>query len=233
MLNTMPNLIGTVAYFTEKFGLLVFGAITIGALLLYLTEHRKNHQRSLQPDQSILRKAYKKAQKILGQAELEAVKVVADSKVFAQQLDGRYEGQLQKTAEKLEKSLDSQLGRAQQEYGVFLDDLKTQAQQTQLLNQEYTKQKTSELFEKFESNLANFLTQTEQKSVASIELEMRAAKQLIDTYKEQQLALIDENIIAVLEKTLSVVLAKKLSLKDQMDLVYEALEKAKVEKLIA
>ncbi len=42
----------------------------------------------------------------------------------------------------------------------------------------------------------------------------------------------DENIIAMMEQTLSIVLAKKLSLKDQLDLVYEALEKAKVEKFV-
>lgn len=172
----------------------------------------------------ILQKAYKQAQVILGRAELESVKVLADSKVVAKNLEAKYE-------EKLAQTTD-QLNKAQQDYNTFLNDLKNQAQQTQLLNQEFTKQKTNELFEKFEANLAQFLTSTEQKSVMSIELEMRASKQLIDTYKQQQLALIDENIIAMLEKTLSVVLAKKLSLKDQMDLVYEALEKAKVEQLI-
>jgi hypothetical protein len=43
---------------------------------------------------------------------------------------------------------------------------------------------------------------------------------------------IDENIMAMLEKTLSLVLAKNLDLKDQMDLVYESLEKAKAEKFV-
>ena len=61
---------------------------------------------------------------------------------------------------------------------------------------------------------------------------MQAARNLIDTYKRQQLNLIDEHIIAVLERTLSIVLAKKLSLEDQVDLINEALEKAKTEKFI-
>ena len=93
-------------------------------------------------------------------------------------------------------------------------------------------QKTQTVFERFEQNLSDFLIQTQQKSTYTIDLEMQAARNLIDTYKRQQLNLIDEHIIAVLERTLSLVLAKKLSLEDQVDLVNEALEKAKAEKFI-
>ena len=46
------------------------------------------------------------------------------------------------------------------------------------------------------------------------------ARQLIETYKSSRLKLVDENIVAMLERTLSLVLVKKLSLKEQTDLVY-------------
>jgi len=91
----------------------------------------------------------------------------------------------------------------------------------------------NEVFERFEQNLSGFLTTTEQKSITAIELELKAAKGLIETYKAQQMALVDENIVSILERTLSLILAKKMSLKDNMDLVYEALEKAKQEKFIS
>ena len=42
---------------------------------------------------------------------------------------------------------------------------------------------------------------------------------------------LDENIVAVLEKTLNVVVGKKLTLGDQTELVYEALEQAKKENI--
>ncbi|TSC64179.1 MAG: Uncharacterized protein G01um101493_205 [Microgenomates group bacterium Gr01-1014_93] len=89
---------------------------------------------------------------------------------------------------------------------------------------------TNQLFEKFEENLSNYLTQTQNRSTKAIELELQAARSLIDSYKSGQLRVIDENIVAILEKTLSIILTKKLSLADQMDLVYKALEKAKAEK---
>ena len=97
-------------------------------------------------------------------------------------------------------------------------------------NQGIISSQTNQLFEKFEANLSTYLTQTQQQSIKAIELELQAARSLIENYKASQLKIVDENIVAILEKTLSIILAKKLTLADQMDLVYQALEKAKAEK---
>lgn len=94
------------------------------------------------------------------------------------------------------------------------------------------RERTNTFFEKFEENLSTYLTSTQQQSVKAIELELQSARNLIDTYKTTQLNLVDENIIAMLERSLSLVLIKKLSLQDQMELVYESLEKAKAEKFL-
>lgn len=181
---------------------------------------------------TILHRALKKAQEILGQAELEGVKAVAESKFTNKKLEEKYQSELAKLVQQLETSFSGEISLAEKEYLKYLEGLRAKSEQTQLLSQEYTKQRINEIFERFEQNLAAFLTSTEQKSVSAIELELKASRQLIDTYKTQQLALIDENVISMLEKTLSLVLAKKISLKDEMDLVYEALEKAKIEKFI-
>lgn len=125
---------------------------------------------------------------------------------------------------KTETSLDS--------FKTFLDELKKQAQSIQAANWETEKFRVGQLFENFESKLADFLLQTEQKMMLSVDLELKSARQLIDTYKVQQMNVIDENIVAMLEKTLSLVLARNLNLKDQMDLVYESLEKAKMESFL-
>ncbi len=94
------------------------------------------------------------------------------------------------------------------------------------------KDRVNMLFEQFEQNLSSFLTETQTHSTEAITLEIQAARNLIETYKKQQLTAVDENIIAMLERTLSLVLTKKLSLKEHTDLVYESLEKAKAEKFI-
>lgn len=121
---------------------------------------------------------------------------------------------------------------AEQNYEKFLQNLNSISQKTQFESVEAAKVKVDKLFEDFEVKLADFLLQSEQKMMLAVDLELRSARQLIDTYKVQQMNVIDENIMAMLEKTLSLVLAKNLDLKDQMDLVYQSLEKAKAEKFV-
>lgn len=132
----------------------------------------------------------------------------------------------------LTRVLDSKTESSLDNFKVFLEELKKQATATQAANWEAEKARVGQLFENFETKLADFLLQTEQKMMLSVDLELKSARQLIDTYKVQQMNIIDENIVAMLEKTLSLVLAKNLNLKDQMDLVYESLEKAKTESFL-
>lgn len=179
-----------------------------------------------------LRRAYQKAQEILGKAELEGIKVVADTKVTTRKLEQKYQAETEEVVGELEKSFSEGLNRSSKEFIIYLDSLKKTSEKAQADTQAYMQSRVNQILDKFETNLADFLTQTEQKSISAIELELKGARNLIDTYKTQQLTLIDENIIAMLERTLSLVITKKLTLKDQVDLVYEALERAKVEKFI-
>jgi hypothetical protein len=140
--------------------------------------------------------------------------------------------QLEQSARVQIESTIQKMAAAESSYEAFLQNLNTTSQKTQIASIEGAKQKVDKLFEDFEVKLADFLLQSEQKMMLAVDLELRSARQLIDTYKVQQMNVIDENIMAMLEKTLSLVLAKNLDLKDQMDLVYESLEKAKAEKFV-
>lgn len=228
---------------------LFLGLVTLVLVILYLREYnlRKRSQnlsdQLLQQTQQkgfqILHQAVKKAQDILSTAELEGLKIVAGSKLSARKLDSQYEQRLTQSIKTSQDALSQETSSTiqalqiqQAEFDKFLNELKTRASQIDTQTQQQTQQRINQLFEQFEDRLSNFLVKTESQTTQSIELELKSARQLIDTYKNQQLKLIDENIIAMMEQTLSIVLAKKLSLKDQLDLIYEALEKAKVEKFI-
>ena len=132
----------------------------------------------------------------------------------------------------LTEVLDNKTENSLSQFSTFLEDLKKHSQAAQAANWEAEKGRVGQLFENFETKLADFLLQTEQKMMLSVDLELKSARQLIDTYKVQQMNIIDENIVAMLEKTLSLVLAKNLNLKDQMELVYESLEKAKTDSFL-
>lgn len=217
---------------------LILATVAFITIVLYLREY--NHRRKLESSSdkfleeikqkgwNTLNRSIKKSQEIIGQAELDSLKVVAGTKIGTAKLDKNFENQL---GESLEQSRES-IVTAQNQLLEFMQDLQKRSAEFETAAQTAGQQRINQLFERVENRLTDFLMQTEQKTTSAIELELKAARQLVDTYKNEQLKLINENIVAMMEQTLSIVLAKKLSLQDQLDLVYEALEKAKAEKFI-
>lgn len=218
--------------------ILIFVSTTLIATLLYLREFILRKKITTQEDQilqefrvkglDLLHQSMKKSQAILGNAELEGIKVLADTKFSASKLDQQLNAQI---AEIVDKS-QTAISQAQSQLILFLADLEKRGVEAQSLGQKNIEVRINQLFEGLENRLSDFLISTEQKTTSSIELELKSARGLIETYRQQQLQLIDENVLAMMEQTLSLVLNKKLSLKEQLDLVYEALEKAKAEKFI-
>lgn len=217
---------------------LILGLLTLLIGALYLREYnlRKNLQKE---GHRILEKYQNKglenfhqsiqaSQDIISEAELEAVKVVADTKFENTKIEEEYSKQLGQLLDKSQQNI----AQSQDQLIQFMANLQKRAADFEQSSQTATQQKINQLFERLESKLSDFLITTEQKTTSSIELELKGTRELIETYKNKQFKLIDDNIIAMMESTLNIVLAKKLSLKDQMELVYEALEKAKAEKTI-
>lgn len=213
-------------------------ASTIILTLLYLREYNLRKKLSSEGEKvleefkekglKVLHDSIKKSQALLGNSELEGVKVVAQAEYSSKKMEQQYAEKMQEIIQSSQNAISS----AQSEYLKFIADLQTKSSELEALNQKSAEAKISQMFERLESRLSNFLISTEQQTISSIELEIKSARELVESYKEQQLSLIDENVIAMMEQTLNIVLSKKLSLKDQLDLVYEALEKAKVEKFI-
>lgn len=239
MLNLPPNFTPNDPAFSIGLAALV---LIVAAIISYLFIDKKAKgtdqeagplTQAEQKSYGIIDDAIKTSRSIIGTTELESVKMAADTRFAVRKFEEEYASELNKLKADLEKKVSDEATEAENNFVKYLNFLGSRIEQAQNMSLELTKKRTGDVFDKFEQDLSSFLTQTEEKSVSAIDLEMRAARALIDKYKAQQFALIDENIIAMLERTLSLVLAKKLSLKDQLDLVYEALEKAKAEKFIA
>ncbi len=217
---------------------LALAAALCFTLLLYLREYNKRKRLESEGDKLLqevkekgwnsLHQSIKKSQEILGEAELEGIKVVAGSEVEISKLENEYSKRLSQSLDASRQSIDAAQNRLLQ----FMTGLQKRSAEFEEASKTSGQQRINQLFDRVENRLSDFLVQTAQQTSSSIELELKASRQLIDTYTNERLKLIDENIIAMMEQTLSLVLGKKLSLSDQLDLVYEALEKAKVEKFI-
>ncbi len=196
--------------------------------LLYLKEY-KLRQNADQRSSAIAKETQLKSVELLDAARAADVKILSENSVIAKQTEDYFKTKFGQT---LNSSVQA-VTDSQKELTAFLGQLKTISEQAQTQSQTSVEERVNQMFERLETRLSEFLMKTEQSTTSSIELELRSARQLIEGYKQQQIALIDENIVAMMEQTLSIVLAKKLSLKDQLDLIYEALEKAKAEKFLA
>lgn len=199
---------------------------------------------AIKQSNNLVQNAQQQANTLLTNAELESLKLANEKRIevmdfeeiFKQKLDSAVSGSvlsLNNTFKTLESQMLNNMNQAQKAHVDFLSKLEESASSEQREVIDRMSTKINELLFNFEQNMSNFLANTEQKSLDAINLEVRSARQMIDSYKSQQLSIVDENIVAVLERTLSLILKEKLSLKNQLDLVYESLDKAKVEKFFA
>lgn len=218
--------------------ILILGITTLVAALLYLREYNKRIKLQSQAEKVLeefkekglqnLTDSIKKSQDILSEAESEGISVVSESKFQTSQMEDEYSKKLTEITNQSQQAIAD----AQSRLIKFMQDLQERSEEFEVAGRESIEQRINQMFGRLEERLSDFLVSTEQKTTQSIDLEVKSARNLIEGYKQQQLKLIDENIIAMMEQTLNLVLAKKLSLQDQLELVYEALEKAKVEKFV-
>lgn len=206
---------------------LITGTIAILAISLYLREYFLR-KKGYKDEQKLFEATNQKSMQLLKAAEEAEKNVIAQGSFVTKKLISEFETKLQSIVETSQTSITS----SQDQLISYMDDLKKRGEDFEEASKKSTEKRINELFERLEAKLSDFLVQTEQKTTSSIELELKATRELIETYKNQQLKLIDENIIAMMEQTLNLVLGKKLSLKDQLDLIYEALERAKMDKFI-
>ncbi len=218
--------------------ILILGITTLVAALLYLREYNKRIKLQSQAEKVLeefkekglqnLTDSIKKSQDILSDAGTEGVQIVSESKFETSKMEDEYSKKLTEIISQSQQAITD----AQTRLIQSMADLQKRSEEFEVAGRESIEQRINQMFGRLEERLSDFLVSTEQKTTQSIELEVKSARNLIEGYKQQQLKLIDENIIAMMEQTLNLVLAKKLSLQDQLDLVYEALEKAKVEKFV-
>ncbi len=75
----------------------------------------------------------------------------------------------------------------------------------------------------------NFMSDVAGQVRKEIDEEIKKANEAVDTYKSERLAAINTKVIDILEEVLLETLGKKLTLKDEGEFVYQALEQAKKE----
>ncbi|MBI2590555.1 MAG: hypothetical protein HYW33_01580 [Candidatus Blackburnbacteria bacterium] len=92
--------------------------------------------------------------------------------------------------------------------------------------------KIEKLTEETSKDLKNNLQKVQKDSFQIKQEAVQSINQELTQYKKEKIEMIDENIVGILEKTLSLVLTRRLTLKDHEDLVRDALSQARSEKFL-
>lgn len=151
-------------------------------------------------DWDLIHNAIKKSQAIVGEAELEAIKETAEARVQT----GKYEDEIINITKQ-------EMVRAGE---AFKAELRKQTELIKTMSTEETKRSLEEFRGQLEKNL--------------LDIQNNFAREL-GAYKTQKEKAIDQHGEEIIERAVELYLGKKLSRAEQMQLIFEALEKAKTE----
>jgi hypothetical protein len=178
---------------------------------------------------SIIYKSIQQANKILVAAELKGLQLLSKEKVTGEELSRHFKEHLDAIEKALEGHLERNAKHAEDTYGTFITTAETSINQHINQNQKMLEEKAQAMIERTESLLTTFTASLEAKVKGDVEKELQAASAEIEEYKKNRMRVIDERIVDILEEVLRVALDKKLTLADQSELIYKALEDAKRE----
>lgn len=221
------------AYFIAFAVLFIFQCIT---LILVLQMRRRPpastegiFRESQAKTHSIIYKAIQQANKILVAAELKGLQLLSKEKVTSGELSDHFKEHLDTIEKALEGHLERNAKNAEDTYGAFIATAEASINQHINANQKMLEEKAQAMIERTESLLTKFTASLEAKVKGDVEKELAATSAEIEQYKQNRMRVIDERIIDILEAVLQVALEKKMTLADQSELIYKALEDAKKE----
>lgn len=180
---------------------------------------------------SIIHQGVKTAQKMIVRAELEGISLLSKLKLQSNKIENDQREQVRLLFEEMKAKSQTQTQRASDSYENYLGNLQKSLEADLNRKQQNMEVKVDQLFDHTQSLLTSFVANLESRTKTQVDEQIGQARTVIDQYRQKRLEIVDENIVGILEKTLSITLGKKLSLSDQTQLIYEALEEAKKENI--
>jgi F0F1-type ATP synthase membrane subunit b/b' len=208
--------------------------------------------------EGIIQNAQTKANDILADAEKKGIAILASEESTGKQLSGEYSqkltqietefktelaknakqavGKLDELLTQASHSMNDHISQSDKAFSEKTDGIKVQVDQivsqfTQHAadSEKLMAEKSTLMLEETKKMFDALGTQTRADIKKQLEGELTQAKLEIDQYKQSRLKVINERIVDMLTDIVTVTLGKKLTLSDQSELVYQALEEAKRE----
>jgi hypothetical protein len=181
----------------------------------------------------ILKKAIQDANAMVAQAQHDSSDIVAHQQQSGAELARVFEKHLKDVEATLKTQFDANSQTANSAYKEFIKIVEDSISQQIEKNNQMIQEKSSQMIANTQGLMDKFVKNVEGKVTQQIDAELRNVREEINQYKVHRMQVIDERIIEILEDIIQVALEKKLSLAEQSELVYRALDEAKHENAFA
>ncbi len=229
----------------------------LGVILYFVNFIKKNQipdgtiKDAQEKSASVIAEAVAKSNELVVKAQEEQIEKVSEeskkldelAKQFEQtvnDLEAKTNSELTGTAKEATESLETVAQTSQESLQDVVQTsqktLETMASESQetlktlvATDRKVLEEKTDTMINQSSQVFQQFMTQLSTQVREQLAGELDTAKKEIDIYKKERINTINEKIIDILEETLVATLGKKLSLKDEGEFVFQALETAKKE----
>ena len=154
--------------------------------------------------------------------EAKEVKLLENTKERTRRLEQSYEDRFQAVGAKMEQEMAKIIQLAQQEFGKFLASRSTE-----------TDKQVTKMLADFTKQLEDKLTSVDNHILKMAQEEEMRAKLESEAYRKKMLDLSQEEVAEVLEKVEKLVIEKGLTLENQTELIFAALDQAKKDAFIS
>lgn len=125
--------------------------------------------------------------------------------------------------------IEDKIKKSESEYNNLIS-LLTNKTERQLSKHEKTlSQKVEKISEELDNFSSNLAQEIKKEINTHLSHRFEEANEIIETYRRERIRLINERIIALVERATQIAINKKMSVEEQTDLIYKALEEAKKE----
>ena len=195
-------------------------------------DHTKNEEFTAEAKKKsleIIEKTASDAAKIISEARESALKHLSDEKLSTKDFAEKFDQGIKTVEESFKGQMQQNIERAEKSFSTLLVEYQKSIDSHMQANEANFNQKTDSMLEKTQALLDKFTAEIQQKIQGQVEAEIEAARKEIAEYRSRRMAIVDDRIIDIIESVMQVVLAKKMSVADQSDLVYKSLDEAKAE----
>lgn len=218
------------------FGLLLLLVIIL--LVILVVNNRRIHNVTYPVYDYIVKGAHKKAREItydamkqsrdmVRDAELEGVKIVAKEKLESKKVGDEYEAKLEELTVHTEQLLEKYRNTMEENMNRLSGAVEKRIAAGISKNESFLQEETTKLSNQLSSTFTTLEANAKEQIRSNVEKEFISVKKVIETYRQERFALIDNQLLALIEEVTKTALGKGLTLQDHSELIYKALEEAK------